>query len=58
MLRLLVLTIADDGAVSQRGSLPPFEHVVELHGPAVLRFCVAQVGPARAEDCFQDTMLS
>lgn len=39
-------------------NLPPFERVVELHGPAVLRFCVAQVGAGRAEDCFQETMLS
>jgi RNA polymerase sigma factor (sigma-70 family) len=37
---------------------PPFERVVELHGPAVLRFCVARVGAGRAEDCFQETMLS
>lgn len=56
-----MLTVTDDGAVSQRGSariLPPFERVVELHGPAVLRFCMAQVGASRAEDCFQETMLS
>ncbi|MDQ3631619.1 MAG: RNA polymerase sigma factor [Actinomycetota bacterium] len=39
-------------------SLPPFERVIGLHGPAVLRFCVAQLGPARAEDAFQETMLS
>lgn len=45
-------------AVRKPASLPPFEHVVELHGPAVLRFCVAQVGASRAEDCFQETMLS
>jgi len=32
--------------------------VVELHGPAVLRFCVVQAGAGRAEDCFQETMLS
>ena len=37
---------------------PPFEHVIELHGPALLRFCVAQVGAERAEDVFQETMLS
>jgi RNA polymerase sigma factor (sigma-70 family) len=37
---------------------PPFEHVVELYGPALLRFCAVQVGPQRAEDCFQDTMLA
>jgi RNA polymerase sigma factor (sigma-70 family) len=36
----------------------PFERVIELHGPAVLRFCAAQVGPERAEDVFQETMLS
>jgi RNA polymerase sigma factor (sigma-70 family) len=39
-------------------TLPPFEHVVDEHGPAVLRFCAAQVGADRAEDCFQETMLS
>ena len=38
--------------------LPPFEHVIELHGPAVLRFCAAQAGAERAEDCFQETMLA
>jgi DNA-directed RNA polymerase specialized sigma24 family protein len=40
------------------GSPPPFERVVELHGPDVLRFCAARVGADRAEDCFQETMLS
>ncbi len=39
-------------------ALPPFDRVVEDHGPAVLRFCAAQVGQARAEDCFQETMLA
>jgi RNA polymerase sigma factor (sigma-70 family) len=39
-------------------TLPPFEHVVDEHGPALLRFCAAQVGPDRAEDCFQETLLS
>ena len=39
-------------------ALPPFEDVVELHGPAVLRFCAAQAGRERAEDCFQETMLA
>ncbi|MCP9490203.1 MAG: sigma-70 family RNA polymerase sigma factor [Solirubrobacteraceae bacterium MAG38_C4-C5] len=32
--------------------------MVELHGPAVLRFCVVEVGPAGAEDCFQEALLS
>ena len=39
-------------------SLPPFESVLAEHGRAVLRFCVSQVGPERAEDCFQETMLA
>jgi RNA polymerase sigma factor (sigma-70 family) len=38
--------------------LPPFEQVLEQHGPAVLRFCAAQAGAQRAEDCFQETMLA
>lgn len=38
--------------------VPPFDQVLERHGRAVLRFCAAQVGPQRAEDCFQDTMLA
>ena len=37
---------------------PPFERIVELHGPALLRFCAAQVGASRADDCFQETMLA
>jgi RNA polymerase sigma factor (sigma-70 family) len=42
----------------RRSDLPPFERVVELHGPALLRFCVLQAGPDRGEDVFQETMLS
>jgi RNA polymerase sigma factor (sigma-70 family) len=38
--------------------LPPFERVIELHGPALLRFCIAEAGPARADDCFQETLLA
>jgi RNA polymerase sigma factor (sigma-70 family) len=41
-----------------RKHLPPFEQVIDAHGPAVLRFCVAQVGCERAEDVFQETMLA
>jgi len=43
--------------VEKRG-LPPFERVVELYGPALLRFCKSEVGADRAEDCFQETMLA
>lgn len=50
---------APRGASGGRGAeLPPFASVVERHGPAVLRFCVAQVGAQKAEDCFQETMLA
>ncbi len=39
-------------------SAPPFEVVIERHGPSVLRFCIARAGPEHGEDCFQETMLS
>ncbi len=38
--------------------LPPFERVIEEHGHAVFRFCMAQAGSERGEDCFQETMLA
>ena len=46
------------GRPGTRSRLPPFDRVVEAHGPAVLRFCAAQAGRERAEDCFQETMLA
>lgn len=36
----------------------PFESVLERHGPAVLRFCVARLGPDRGEEAFQETLLA
>jgi RNA polymerase sigma factor (sigma-70 family) len=38
--------------------LPPFEQVTLRHGPALLRFCAAVAGPARADDCFQEALLA
>lgn len=38
--------------------LEPFEVVVERHGPALLRFCVARTGVDGGEDCFQETLLA
>jgi RNA polymerase sigma factor (sigma-70 family) len=38
--------------------LPPFEWVVEAHGPTLLRFCVGRAGADRGEDLFQETMIS
>jgi len=39
-------------------SLPPFQVVVDEHGPAVWRYLVAAAGPGEAADCFQETFLS
>lgn len=39
-------------------NLPPFQHLLDAHGPALHRFCVAQVGPDHGSDCFQETILA
>jgi RNA polymerase sigma factor (sigma-70 family) len=39
-------------------SLPPFEQVIEQYGTDVWRFAASQVGPERADDIFQETMLA
>jgi RNA polymerase sigma factor (sigma-70 family) len=39
-------------------NLDPFELVIERHGPAVLRFCVARLGADRGEEAFQETLLA
>ncbi len=36
----------------------PFEDVVRLHGPTVLRVCRAVLGPAEADDAWSETFLS
>ncbi len=36
----------------------PFEAVVEIHGPTVLRVCLAVVGAAEADDAWSETFLS
>jgi len=38
--------------------LPPFSQVLEEHGVALLRFCLAQAGSRHGEDVFQETMIS
>lgn len=40
------------------GGPEPFDTVLERHGPAVLRFCVARLGREGGEDAFQETMLA
>ena len=39
-------------------STPPFEAVVEAHGPTVLRVCRAVVGAVDADDAWSETFLS
>jgi RNA polymerase sigma factor (sigma-70 family) len=41
-----------------RAALPPFQVVLDRHGPEVLGFLRAMVGPTDAEDCFQETFLA
>jgi RNA polymerase sigma factor (sigma-70 family) len=36
----------------------PFEQIVEVHGPMVLRVCRAVLGPADAEDAWSETFLA
>jgi len=50
--------VSIEAAHPARDRLPPFERVVELYGPALLRYCAAQVGSERAEDCLQETLLA
>ncbi|MEO8252324.1 MAG: sigma-70 family RNA polymerase sigma factor [Chloroflexota bacterium] len=38
--------------------LPPFQALIDDHAAEVHRFLVASVGPADAEDCLQETLLS
>ena len=38
--------------------LPPFQMLLEEHGPDVHRYLAARVGPVDADDCWQETMLS
>lgn len=37
---------------------PPFQRLLDEHADAVLRFCVASVGPVDADDCFQETVVA
>src|SRR5579884_600737 len=38
--------------------LPPFQTLLDTHGPDVHRFLVASVGRLDADDCYQETWLS
>jgi RNA polymerase sigma factor (sigma-70 family) len=39
-------------------TLPPFQALLDAHGAAVHRFLAASVGPADADDCFQEAVIA
>jgi RNA polymerase sigma factor (sigma-70 family) len=39
-------------------TLPPFEEVVQVHGPTVWRVCRALLGPVEADDAWSETFLA
>jgi len=43
---------------NRKDGLPPFEIALEEHGPRVHGWLIARVGPDRADDVFQETMLA
>ena len=45
-------------SVSPGVRLPPFQRLIDDHAAELHRFLVASVGPADAEDCLQETLLS
>ena len=38
--------------------LPPFQELIDAHGPDVHRFLVAMVGSTVADDCYQETWIA
>jgi RNA polymerase sigma factor (sigma-70 family) len=46
------------GRAGRHDALPPFEHVVDEHGPTVMRVCRAILDQADAEDAWIDTFVS
>ena len=44
--------------VSSSVKLPPFQKLLDAHGPDVHRFLVALVGRGDADDCYQETWLA
>jgi RNA polymerase sigma factor (sigma-70 family) len=57
------MTTATKGRVGLRGTatapgVPPFQSFLEEQRAIVYRFLLAAVGPADADDCFQETFLS
>lgn len=46
------------GAMVANAPLPPFQELLDAHADSVLRFLRSTVGPADADDCFQETFLA
>jgi RNA polymerase sigma factor (sigma-70 family) len=44
--------------VSAREAIPPFQSFMDQHRAIVYRFLLVSVGPAEADDCFQETFLA
>ena len=44
--------------VSSPVNLPPFQALLDAHGPDVHRFLIATVGRVDADDCYQETWLA
>jgi RNA polymerase sigma factor (sigma-70 family) len=45
-------------AVGAMGAIPPFQSFLEDQRTIVYRFLLGSVGPAEADDCFQETFLA
>ncbi len=45
-------------ASRSKPKLPPFQELLDEHGRDVLGFLIASVGPADAEDCYQETLIA
>jgi RNA polymerase sigma factor (sigma-70 family) len=46
------------GVMVRRPPLPPFQELLDTHGESVLGYLRGAVGPADADDCFQETFLA
>ena len=44
--------------VSSHVDLPPFQALIDAHGPDVHRFLAAMVGSIAADDCYQETWIA
>jgi RNA polymerase sigma factor (sigma-70 family) len=50
--------MAFTGVMARRAPLPPFQELLDAHSESVLGFLRGIVGPADADDCFQETFMA